>query len=84
MPPVSQITDRIGRFLREATLGRSVVLLLVVAMGLLLIANLTTFVMIQRTVTFNQQAESAWQVRRAARTVLLNLKDAKRPSAVMY
>ena len=77
MPPVSQIIDRIGRFLRESTLGRSVVLLLVVALALLLIANLTTFVMIQRTATFNQQAESAWQVRRAARTVLLNLKDAE-------
>jgi len=69
--------SRIGRFLRERTLGRSVVFLLAGALALLLLVNLTTFVLIQRTAAFNEQVESTWQLRRAARTMLLNLKDAE-------
>lgn len=69
--------SQFGRFLREGTLGRSIFLLLVVAFGLLLIANLSTFVLIQRTAAFNTEVEQTWQLRRSARGVLLNLKDAE-------
>jgi len=67
----------IGRFLRERTLGRSVVLLLAGALALLLLVNLSTFVLIQRTADFNGQVDTTWQLRRVARTLLLNLKDAE-------
>jgi signal transduction histidine kinase len=52
-------------------------LLLAGAMALLLLANLSTFVLIQRTAAFNEQVDATWQLRREARSVLLNLKDAE-------
>lgn len=73
----SSALSRLARFLREQTLGRSIVLLLGGALALLLLVNLSTFVLIQRTAAFNEQVETTWQLRRGARTVLLNLKDAE-------
>ena len=67
--------SQFGRFLREGTLGRSIFLLLAGAFMLLLVANLSTFVLIQRTATFNAEVEQTWQLRRIARGVMLNLKD---------
>ena len=77
MVSLSHIISRIGPLLRQRTLGRSIVLLLSVAILLLLIVNTTTYVMIQRTAAFNDQVEAAWQARRSGRTVLINIKDAE-------
>ncbi|WP_428152087.1 sensor histidine kinase [Brevundimonas sp.] len=72
-----QNLSRFGRFLREGTLGRSISLLLAGAIALLLLVNISTFVLIQRTAAFNEQVDSTWQLRRAARGILLNVKDAE-------
>ncbi|WP_269514426.1 sensor histidine kinase [Brevundimonas subvibrioides] len=77
MVSFSDIVSNVGALLRQRTLGRSIVLLLSVAILLLLIVNATTFVMIQRTAAFNDQVEAAWQARRSGRLLLLNLKDAE-------
>lgn len=69
--------SKLSRFLRTRTLGRSVVLLLGSAILLLLAINVSTYVLIQRTAGFNAEAERTWQIRRATRTLLLNLKDAE-------
>jgi signal transduction histidine kinase len=69
--------SQFGQFLREGTLGRSIFLLLAGAFVLLLLANLSTFVLIQRTAAFNAEVEQTWQLRREARGVLLNIKDAE-------
>jgi two-component sensor histidine kinase len=65
------------RFARTPSIGRSIVALLAGALLLLLAANLTTFVMIQRTAAFNDQVERSQQVRRAAGALLLSLVDAE-------
>ena len=65
------------RFARTPSIGRSIVALLAGAIVLLLAANLTTFVMIQRTAAFNDQVERSQQVRRAAGALLLSLVDAE-------
>ena len=72
-----QTLSQFGRFLREGTLGRSIFLLLAGAIALLLLVNLSTFILIQRTAAFNEQVDATWQLRREARTVLLNIKDAE-------
>ena len=72
-----QALSQFGRFLRQGTLGRSIFLLLAGAIALLLLVNVSTFVLIQRTAAFNEQVDATWQVRRSARSVLLNLKDAE-------
>ena len=74
---LSQTLSQFGRFLREGTLGRSIFLLLAGAIVLLLLVNVSTFVLIQRTASFNEQVDQTWQLRRAARGVLLNIKDAE-------
>ncbi len=45
--------------------------MLILAFGLLIVVNATTFVMIQRTFALNETIEHAQQMRRAARTVLI-------------
>ncbi len=65
------------RFARTPSIGRSIVALLAGAIVLLLAANLTTFVMIQRTAALNEQVERSQQVRRAAGVLLLSLVDAE-------
>jgi len=74
---VPQTLSSFGRFLKEGTLGRSVFLLLAAAITLLLLVNISTFVLIQRTASFNNEVDATWQLRRAARGVLLNIKDAE-------
>jgi len=54
-----------------------VVFLLVGALALLLLVNASTFVLIRRTADFNNQVDATWQVRRAARGVLLNVQEAE-------
>jgi signal transduction histidine kinase len=76
-PALTQTLSSFGRFLREGTLGRSVFLLLAGAIALLLLVNISTFVLIQRTAAFNNDVDATWQLRRAARGVLLNIKDAE-------
>ena len=52
-------TSRIAAFLRTPSLARSVTGLLALAFGLLLVVNVATFVMIQRTASMNDQIEQA-------------------------
>ena len=73
----TQTLSQFGRFLRVGTLGRSIFLLLVGAIALLLLVNVSTFILIQRTAAFNNEVDATWQLRRAARGVLLNIKDAE-------
>lgn len=65
------------RFARTPSIGRSIVALLAGAILLLLAANVTTFVMIQRTAALNEQVERSQQVRRTAGELLLSLVDAE-------
>ncbi|CAN5389841.1 CHASE3 domain-containing protein [soil metagenome] len=65
------------RFLRTPSLARSVVVLLSGALVLLLVVNFSTFLMIQRTASLNEQVDATWQMRRAARGVLLNVQTAE-------
>ena len=75
-PAVTQTLSQLGRFLRSGTLGRSIFLLLAGAIALLLLVNISTFVLIQRTSAFNDEVDVTSQLRRAARGILLNIKDA--------
>jgi signal transduction histidine kinase len=74
---IDEFLSRLNRLAGERTLGRSILLLLVAAIGLLLLVNLSTFVLIDRTARFNAQVEAEWQTRRAGRLLMLNLKDAE-------
>jgi two-component sensor histidine kinase len=65
------------KFARTPSIGRSIVSLLAGAIALLLVVNLATFVMIQRTAAFNDQVERSQQIRRAAGALLLSLVDAE-------
>lgn len=65
------------QFLRTPTLGRRVAGLLIVALALLLLTNIATFVMMQRTASFNDDVEQTQQLRREIRTVFINLIDAE-------
>ena len=65
------------RFARTPSIGRSIVALLAGVILLLLAANVTTFVMIQRTAALSEQVERSQQVRRAAGVLLLSLVDAE-------
>jgi two-component sensor histidine kinase len=65
------------QFARTPSIGRSIVSLLAGAIALLLMVNVATFIMIQRTVAFNDQVERSQQVRNAARTLLISLVDAE-------
>jgi len=66
-----------AEFVRTPTLGRSITALLAVGLTLLLAANLLTFVMIRRTIDFNDRVEQSQAIRRAARTVLISLLNAE-------
>jgi signal transduction histidine kinase len=70
-------TSRIAAFLRTPSLARSVTGLLALAFGLLLVVNVATFVMIQRTASMNDQIEQAQAMRRDARTTLIAVLDAE-------
>ncbi|HUH24979.1 MAG TPA: CHASE3 domain-containing protein [Brevundimonas sp.] len=65
------------RFVRTSSLARAVLGLLALAMVLLLLVNLTVFVMVQRTVDFNQTVEHSQQVRLTAQQILTRLVDAE-------
>ena len=65
------------QFARTPSIGRSIVALLAGAIALLLMVNVATFVMIQRTVAFNDQVERSQHIRRSARELLVSLVDAE-------
>ena len=65
------------RFARTPSIGRSIVALMAGALLLLLAVNAATFVMIQRTVAFNDQVERSQQIRQAAGSLLQALVDAE-------
>lgn len=64
-------------FLRTPTLSRQVLGLLSLALVLLLIVNVATFVMIRRTAEFNDGVEAQYELRRLARDTLVILLDAE-------
>ena len=66
-----------GRFMRTSSLARSVVLLLSGALVLLLLVNLSTYVMITRTANYNAEVDQTWQSRRAARSLILTVQGAE-------
>ena len=66
-----------GRFVRTPSLGRSVAALLAAAIVLLLVVNLLTFIMIRRTVAFNEEVTRSHDARMAAKDVLLLAIDAE-------
>lgn len=66
-----------ARFARTRSLSRTVVGLLSLALVLLLLANLATFVMIRRTAAFNQTVEQSHAVRASANRLLVRLVDAE-------
>ena len=68
---------RFRDFARTPSLGRSVATMLVVAFAALILVNVTTFVMMQRTAGVNRTIEHAQQMRRASRTVLIAMLDAE-------
>jgi signal transduction histidine kinase len=67
----------IAQFIRTPSLARSVVALLTGAFMLLLVVNVSTFVMIERTAALNAQVDTTWQMRRAARNLILNIQGAE-------
>lgn len=68
---------KLGRFLRTSSLARSVLGVLGGAIVLLLLVNVSTFVLIRRTAEFNKQVEAAQLIRRSARSTLINVQDAE-------
>lgn len=66
-----------NQFVRTPTLGRRVAGLLALAIVLLLAINIAVFVLIRRTVEFNDTVEQAQQVRLVSREVLTRLVDAE-------
>ena len=66
-----------SQFVRTPTLGRRVAGMLALAIVLLLVLNLAVFVLIQRTVAFNDTVDEAQQVRLVSREVLTRLIDAE-------
>lgn len=76
-PRPSQNWSRLRDFVRTPSLLRSITALLTLAFALLLMVNVTSFVMIQRTATINDAIENAQRMRRASRTVLIAMLDAE-------
>lgn len=78
-----QLTPEVGglsgllRFVRTPSLARSVVALLAGVFLLLIVVNISTFVMIDRTAVLNAQVDTTWQMRRAARNLILNIQGAE-------
>lgn len=66
-----------SRFLSTASLGRSLLGLLSLALVLLLVVNLATFFMIGRTAEFNETIDRSMRVQVAGRDVLTRLVDAE-------
>src|SRR5690606_32120779 len=66
-----------GTFLRTPTLSRSIIALLALAILLLMAVNAATFVMIQRTATYNDTVDHSQQVRLAAKDMLMLLTEAE-------
>ncbi len=66
-----------AQVMRTPGIARSIVILLASALVLLLVVNLSTFVMIQRTAAFNDQVEHIQMTRRSARTLLISMIDAE-------
>lgn len=64
-------------FLRAPSLGRSVILLLSGVLVLLLLVNVSTFVLIRRTAEINAEIDHSWHMRRLTRTVLMTVQDAE-------
>jgi signal transduction histidine kinase len=75
-PSMGRFT-KLREFLKTSSLARSVVLLLAGALILLLLVNVSTYVMINRTANYNAQVDATWQARRAARSVTLIVQGAE-------
>ena len=77
IPAFRPTLQAFSQFVRTPTLGRRVAGLLALAIVLMLVLNLSVFVLIQRTVAFNDTVEEAQQVRLVSRAVLTRLVDAE-------
>ena len=66
-----------SQFIRTPTLGRRVAGLLALALVLMLVLNLSVFILIQRTTAFNDTVDEAQQVRLVSREILTRLVDAE-------
>lgn len=69
--------SRFSDFLRTPSLVRSITALLTLAFALLLIVNIATFVMIQRTANVHTEIEQGQLMRRSARTIMIAMLDAE-------
>lgn len=76
-PALRHTLQTFRQFLRTPTLGRRVAGLLAVAILLLLAVNVAVFVMIRRTVEFNDTVDQAQQVRLISRRAMTRLVDAE-------
>ena len=76
-PAIRENLKLFSRFLRAPSLSRSILFLLIPAIGLMLLVNVGTFVMIRRTAEFNETVERIQDARRASRTVLITVLDAE-------
>ncbi|HEX8471900.1 MAG TPA: ATP-binding protein [Brevundimonas sp.] len=75
-PSVGRLA-RWREFFRAPSLARSVVFLLTGALILLLLVNVSTFVMINRTAAYNVQVDATWRTRREARSLILAVQGAE-------
>ncbi len=76
-PAIRENLKLFSRFLRTPSLSRSILFLLIPAIGLMLLVNVGTFVMIRRTAEFNGTVERIQDARSASRTVLITVLDAE-------
>jgi len=65
------------RFLRTPGLARSLTALLAFAILLLAVANVSTFMMIERTAAIYGEVDETWRVRRSGRLLFIDLRDAE-------
>ena len=77
VPTIRSNISALARFLRTPTLSRTVVALLSVAIILLLVVNVATYVMIRRNAVFNDTVEHSQQIEIASRDLLVRLVDAE-------
>jgi signal transduction histidine kinase len=77
IPTTRRQWSRFQNFVRTPSLARSMSATLILAFGLLILVNATTFVMIQRTAAVNRTIEHDQQMRRASRTTLISMLNAE-------
>lgn len=77
VPDLRSTIQAFRLFVRTPTISRAIVGLLSLAILLLLVINIATFVMVQRIADYSREAERSQQVQLAARELLLLMVDAE-------